>query len=178
MVAPYGKKIVFAAAALLAAVALIIFFAFFAYRFADFNGKQPFSEQDRLQDISLLFPGYKSAVVVAPNMRISVAVADTDYKKTKGLGGVTNLPENSGMLFVFENSDFHPFWMKGMKIPIDIVWINENYQVVYLEENVKPESYPNVFMPDKKARFVLEISAGSAEKSGLSFGNTLKVENL
>src|SRR3989344_5995676 len=57
---------------------------------------------------------------------INIQIADNDEERSKGLSGVTSLGKSEGMLFVFDSKDVTPsFWMKGMKIPLDIIWIDD-----------------------------------------------------
>lgn len=102
-----------------------------------------------------------------------VEIVDTQDKRTLGLSGRESLPDDSGMLFVFENSYFHGFWMKDMNFPIDIIWLDENLKVVHIEKNVQPESFPEVYLPDKPALYVLEINAGEAEKNSIKVGSEI-----
>src|SRR5574341_1002590 len=69
---------------------------------------------------------------------VQAYVANTDAKRQKGLSGRESLGDNQGMLFVFEKPDTQPsFWMKDMKIAIDILWI-DNDQIVQIDKNVQP----------------------------------------
>ena len=79
------------------------------------------------------------------------------------------------MLFVFERSGHHGFWMKDMNFPIDILWLR-NSRVVYVAENVRPPSSgktPVTITPDKSANLVLELDAGQVRALGLAVGSTL-----
>lgn len=89
-------------------------------------------------------------------------VADTSAKRTKGLSGRANLPENQGMLFVFGAPDIYGFWMKGMRIPLDILWI-KGLKVVAIEKNISATS-TQVYYPPEPVDRVLEINAGLADK--------------
>lgn len=80
----------------------------------------------------------------------------------KGLGGRFRLAKNHGMLFIFEHADAYCFWMKDMHFPLDILWFNDNYQLVYSQVNVSPGSYPELFCPAANALYVLEVNAGQA----------------
>lgn len=90
---------------------------------------------------------------------LDVTLADEQSERVQGLSGVPSLRDFEGKLFIFDVDDKHGFWMKDMLIPIDIIWINKNLEVVYIEENVAPNSYPEVFGPPVDARFVLEMNA-------------------
>ena len=62
---------------------------------------------------------------------LKVEIADTESKRNKGLSNRESMATDSGMLFVFPKSDKYVFWMKGMKIALDFVWIKD-FQVVDL----------------------------------------------
>lgn len=104
-------------------------------------------------------------------------VADTDELRAKGLGGRQELEVNQAMLFVFDKNDQHSVWMKGMRIPIDIIWLNENKKVVHIEHDVWPDNEPHeTYVPPKPARYIIEIAAGEAKKSGLKVGAQVQFE--
>jgi uncharacterized membrane protein (UPF0127 family) len=92
-----------------------------------------------------------------------VLVADTSSTRSRGLAAVDMLTSREGMLFIFDQSGTHGIWMKDVKYPIDIIWISENFRIVDIKKNAKPESYPEVFRPSKPARYVLEVPAGSID---------------
>ena len=102
---------------------------------------------------------------------LSVYVADTGILREKGLGGRESLSEGYGMLFIFEKADFQSFWMKDMKFPIDIIWIDETKRVVFVKNKVSPASYPETFSPKVSAKYVLETPAGFSEKNRLKVGD-------
>lgn len=92
-------------------------------------------------------------------------VADTDAERKQGLSGVDTLAASEGMLFVFPSNDTWSIWMKGMNLPIDIVWLDEDKRVVHTEKNVQPDSPPHAtYRPSVPARYVVELSAGSVKK--------------
>lgn len=102
---------------------------------------------------------------------ISAEIATDLESRIRGLSGRELLLENFGLLFIFPESDFHGIWMKEMKFPIDIIWLNREKQIVDLAIDVPPDSYPQVFYPREKALFVLEILAGTAQKIGIKVGD-------
>ena len=106
-----------------------------------------------------------------------VEVADNPIKRAQGLMFRKELNENSGMLFVFPNSGKYSFWMKNTFIPLDIIWIDENLEVVYIYENAQPCSDEcDSIIPDKEAKYVLEINARLAEKYGIEIGDVIKLQ--
>lgn len=98
-------------------------------------------------------------------------VADTEDKRVRGLSGVEKLSPDGGMILKFETEGMWSIWMKDMKIPLDIIWINEEKKIVYIVKNATPElSTDTVFSPKEKARYVIELPAGSVEKAGIKAG--------
>lgn len=113
-----------------------------------------------------------------------IEIADTPTEREKGLGGVTNLEENNGMLFTSEQKDTLPiFWMKGMLIPLDIIWINDG-KVVKIDKNIPnpdpntPESELKRYSPASPVDYVLEVNAGFSDKFGLKVGDTAEGDSI
>ena len=118
--------------------------------------------------------------VVMPNgTTIAARVADTDETRAKGLAGVERLDDNSGMLFAFSTSGTYSMWMKGMNMSIDILWLDEQGKVVHLAAQVPAPVDDQADLPtyvnDQPAKYVLELAAGEAEKTGIKEGDTLKL---
>ena len=109
--------------------------------------------------------------ITAPHGAIVAEVVDTKASRELGLSGRTGLHVNEGMLFVFDVSGKYGFWMKDMLFPIDIVWINQNGVIVKSESNLEANSYPNTFINDVDASYVLEVASGSIERYGLYLGS-------
>lgn len=127
------------------------------------------------------FPFLKSSSVTIKDQKFSVTVAKTLEQTEAGLSEKQSLPENQGMLFVFEKPDYYPFWMKNMKFPIDIIYINKNKIVTIVENTPVPnqniQQIP-IYKPETQADMVLEINAGLSKKYGFKNGDEIKVENL
>lgn len=122
----------------------------------------------------------KNPTITISNQKISLIVAKTVKEKEVGLSEKTSLPQDSGMIFVFDNADQYPFWMKNMKFPIDIIYINQN-KIVNIFDNLQPVSKdetPPIIRPDEPADKVLEINAGLSNKYGFKKGDEVKIENL
>lgn len=102
---------------------------------------------------------------------IKVETVSTPEMQEKGLSGRKNLKENEGMLFIFNKPGIYPFWMKDMNFPIDIIWLGEDLRAVSIKKNAKPESFPEIFKPDKNSKYVLEVVSGFLEKNNLREGD-------
>ena len=104
---------------------------------------------------------------------VIVDVADTEQARQKGLSGNPGLVPGRGMLFIFDKDDAWGMWMKDMHFSIDILWIDAGGQVVSIQRNVAPESYPTVFRPSSSARYVLEVPAGFSTANNINEGSTM-----
>jgi len=112
---------------------------------------------------------------------LKTELALTSEAQQKGLSGRRELQEDESMLFIFNYPSRYSFWMKDMNFPIDIVWIDEKLNVVYIKENATPESYlptgqagPESFTPNKNSKYVLEVFASFSEKNNLKVGDKVK----
>ncbi len=65
---------------------------------------------------------------------IHVDLAITPDQQAKGLSIKNTLNDNEGMLFLFNVPGEYSFWMKDMKFPLDIIWINSNHEIVHIEK--------------------------------------------
>lgn len=103
----------------------------------------------------------KQTKVCFDSQCFKVEIAQTQEKLTKGLMLRKSLDPDKGMLFIFEIEHEHSFWMKDTFIPLDIIWINMNKEVVHIERNVQPCAEEcEIIVPDAKAKYVLEINPG------------------
>jgi len=109
--------------------------------------------------------------VLLGDVTIHVDVAQTEKEKEQGLSGIEVLPQNEGKLFIFDVPDTYGIWMKEMRFPIDIIWIDSSFSIVSIKTKALPESYPAVFMPEKPAQYVLEVNAGFAKQHMLEVGS-------
>jgi uncharacterized membrane protein (UPF0127 family) len=106
-------------------------------------------------------------------LQVEVMVKDED--RAMGVMFRPSLPQDRGLLFVFERPDFHGFWMKNCKFAIDMVWLDEEKRVVHLAEAVPPcKSDPcPVYAPLRRASYVIEMNAGRARREKAVVGATV-----
>ena len=115
--------------------------------------------------------------VTVDNAVFEVEVADTSELRSKGLSGRDSLPDMSGMIFIFESGRASDFWMKGMRIPIDFVWIGQECTVVDTHANVHPpapgtsDGELTMYRSGSPAVYTLEINAGKVEELGIEVGD-------
>lgn len=104
---------------------------------------------------------------------IQIEIARTQEERMKGLQARRNLGKDRGMLFIFQGSKKHSFWMKDTFIALDIVWIDASKRIVMIIPNVLPcetEQCP-VYTPSKDALYVLEVNSGVTIELGLKVGD-------
>ncbi len=109
---------------------------------------------------------------------IDVEVATTPTQSQRGLGYRDALPADAGMLFDLRTSRLQQFWMKGMRFPLDMVWIGEDKRVVSITADIPPQpGVPDAqlrkYTADAPVRYVLELNAGTAARFGLAPGTQL-----
>lgn len=95
--------------------------------------------------------------------KYKVKLAESDEELSTGLQNVENLPEDEGMLFIMKEPDEVSFWMKDTKIPLDIIFLDEELEVISVHEGI-PES--EEFITEENVNFVLEVNKNSGIKSG------------
>lgn len=121
----------------------------------------------------------RSTKVTIEGQTFSVKVAKTDKDKQIGLSETKRLSINKGMLFVFETSDYYSFWMKNMKFPIDIIYINGD-KVTYVVNSapVPTDNNLSIYQPSEKSDKVLEINSGLSKKYNIKVGSPVKIQGL
>jgi hypothetical protein len=133
---------------------------------ADINQiREPSRETSQVSEIKSLLIG---------NREINVILVQTPEERQMGLSGRTNLPANTGMLFVFETPGTYGFWMKDMLFSIDMVWISADKRIIHIEKSVSPDTFPKAFSPKDPALYVLEVKAGFSDKNNIKVGDTIK----
>lgn len=104
------------------------------------------------------------------NKSYQVSLAETEEEQMKGLQGVHTLPEDEGILFVFEESGDVGFWMKDTLIPLDIIYINDDDEVIAVEQGVPGDE---TILEHSDVKYVLEVN----KDSGIKIGDELDIED-
>jgi uncharacterized membrane protein (UPF0127 family) len=115
--------------------------------------------------------------VVLNGERFTVEVAESQQKQALGLMFRDSLPDDQGMLFIFPAEGFRSFWMKNTRIPLDIMYFDEDLKLVSVAENAQPcrtSRCPN-YPSEGPAKYVLELNAGKAAELGLRPGDELQL---
>jgi len=109
--------------------------------------------------------------------RYQVEIADNDAERARGLMFRDQLPDGQGMLFIHDDEEPQSYWMKNTRIPLDILYFDNQHNLVSQQRDVPPCSAGDRCPPypsNAPARFVLELNAGQAAKLGLKDGTPLK----
>ena len=109
---------------------------------------------------------------------IKVEVAATPDLRARGLMYRDSLPADRGMLFIYPDEAPRGFWMKNTRIPLDILYFDEDLKLVSVSRNVPTCSLgdrcPN-YPSRAPAFYVLELNAGVAAEIGVAKGDELKL---
>lgn len=103
-------------------------------------------------------------------------VASSDLQRAKGLSGVTELPQNEAMLFVYDTDQANQIWMKDMKMRIDAVWLSSDRKVVHTEKALSPDNYPEKYGPKSQTRYVIELPEGAVDRARIKVGMQAIIE--
>ena len=114
------------------------------------------------------------AVLIAGSHRYYLQLAVTPAQQELGLGDRVKLPLDNGMLFVYHSSGTRCFWMKGMRFALDMIWLSQTDEVVSVQPDVSPNSYPSAYCT--LAQDVIEVGAGQAHFAGIVVDRVVKLE--
>ena len=111
------------------------------------------------------------------DITILVEIAEDEYSRAKGLMYRENIPENQGMLFIFEKDDYQSFWMKNTPTALDIIFINSDLEIVTIAKDTKP--YNTRSIPSTKpAKYVVEVVSGFTDRNEIKEGDHIKWNRL
>lgn len=124
--------------------------------------------------------GASGAEIILPDgFKVGARLALTPEEHGKGLMFINDLPQNTGMLFVFNDDGVKDFWMKNTFIDLDMVFLSREMKAGRIFHRV-PRSFTGqpeaeVARAGAPARFVLELAGGTARAHGLKPGSKLKI---
>lgn len=100
---------------------------------------------------------------------IDVEIAETDEARTRGLMGRRSLPPGSGMFFIMDASDTTGFWMRNTPLPLDILFVAPDSQIINIAKRTTPFSEA-VIRPTAPKKYVVEVRAGFTDRQGITDG--------
>lgn len=128
---------------------------------------------------TLIYPKIASSTVYMTlgDGIFQASLATNDAQRENGLSDVSELSDGRALLMVFPNEANWGIWMKDMKIPIDIIWLNSDKKVVYVVTNASPKtSADTVFTPKLAAKYVIELPAGTVESKSIKLNSLAAFE--
>lgn len=120
--------------------------------------------------------GTKVGILTAGKIQVRVEIAETDNELELGLGNRDTIADDAGMLFILGGPDLSGIWMKDMRFPLDILWLDEAFRVVDMRENIAVETYPEIFYSKKPAWYVVEMKGKATAKQGITIGTVFSLK--
>lgn len=136
-------------------------------------------------DTKLETVNFPKGTIKVDNVVLQVQIADTDPARTRGLMFQNELPYDKGMIFVFDDEQIRSMWMLNMQFPLDLIWFDHEGNVVHIEKNAEPcksalETMTCTFQnaENKKAQYVLEVTAGFVDKFNITEKSKLQIISI
>lgn len=105
-------------------------------------------------------------------IKIGLEIADNEYERQLGLMNRKSMEENQGMLFIFQYERMQSFWMRNTLIPLDILFINKDKEIITIHKNTKTlstQGYPST----GPAIYVVELLGGFTDKHNIVIGDKI-----
>ncbi len=115
---------------------------------------------------------------------LEVQVADTEPRRVRGLMFQEQLPDDQGMIFVFDKPGSYSLWMLNMQFPLDMIWFDGNGKVIHIEKDIPPcKSALEIatcqsLVPDGEAKYVLEVTAGFIDSNNITQDSILTIISI
>ena len=136
-------------------------------------------------DVKLESVEFPRGTIKLDDKIMEVQIADYDSLRVRGLMFQDELPYNEGMLFVFDESGTRPMWMLNMQFNLDVIWFDENANVVTIEKDVPPcQTTVEVVacrengVSGDNAKYVLEVTAGFVDKFNITENSKMEIISI
>ena len=122
---------------------------------------------------------FRRVTFLPGNATIMAEVADTEQMRQRGLMFRTHLDEDKGMIFYFDSTGYHAFYMYNTRIPLSVIFLNENLRIVDIQEmgpclELNPSASP-VYAPAAACKYAIEVNPEFVLKHGIKPGGTVKI---
>lgn len=107
--------------------------------------------------------------------KIDIEIADNDDKRMQGLMYRRSMDDEKGMLFIFQREEPQSFWMKNTVIPLDIMFVNKNKEIIKIHKSTTPFSEKSL-PSEKPATYVVEVNGGFSDKYGIREGDLINFQ--
>lgn len=98
---------------------------------------------------------------------IDIEIAESEQDRATGLMGRRGLPANSGMFFIMDDVDTTGFWMKNTPLPLDIMFVGADSQIINIVKRTTPFS-EEVIRPTAPKKYVVEVRGGYTDRAGIT----------
>ena len=136
-------------------------------------------------DVKLESVEFPRGTIILDDKILEVQIADSDSLRVRGLMFQDELPYNEGMLFVFDESGTRPMWMLNMQFNLDVIWFDENVNVVAIEKDIPPcKTTVEVVacrengVSGDNAMYVLEVTAGFVDEFNITENSKLEIISI
>ncbi|MBK7036951.1 MAG: DUF192 domain-containing protein [Chitinophagales bacterium] len=105
-------------------------------------------------------------------VKVNIEIADNDAERQMGLMNRSFMNNSQAMLFIFDVEEPQAFWMKNTIIPLDIIYVNSNKEIVSIAANTEP--YSEKSLPSgRPAIYVVEVNGGFCDQYGIAAGSKI-----
>jgi len=159
-----NKKFLLPALSIVLIVIIVIYWLFSA----------DFSQKKNLPAVKNQSPlGQGRLTFISPDSSqkksILIEIAEDDYTRVKGLMYRETLPENQGMLFIFDDEKIQSFWMKNTPLSLDMLFADADKQIVRIHKYTKPYTTQS-YSSGEPSVYVVEVVAGFTDQYGIEPG--------
>jgi uncharacterized membrane protein (UPF0127 family) len=122
----------------------------------------------------------RRVIFLPVNAALRAEVADTDAARAKGLMHRAHLGKNEGMIFYFDAPGYHAFYMYNTRIPLSVIFLNENLRIVDIKDMAPckeqdPSDCP-VYRPRAACKYAIEVNQEFIRKHRIKRGDLIRIE--
>jgi len=136
-------------------------------------------------DVKLEYVEFPRGTIKVDDKILEVQIADSDSLRVRGLMFQNELPYDEGMLFVFDGSSTRVMWMLNMQFNLDVIWFDENVNVVAIEKDIPPckTTFEVVACRENgvsgdNAKYVLEVTAGFVDQFNITENSKMEIISI
>jgi uncharacterized membrane protein (UPF0127 family) len=127
---------------------------------------------------------FPRGTILVDDVALEVQIADSEPRRVRGLMFQEQLPYDQGMIFVFDDPGLYSLWMLNMQFSLDMIWFDQDGNVVHIEKNVPPcKTVVEItgcqsVVPDKEATYVLEVASGFIDQNNITANSKLTIISI
>jgi len=127
---------------------------------------------------------FPRGTILVDDIALEVQIADSEPRRVRGLMFQDQLPPDQGMIFVFNEPGLYSLWMLNMQFPLDMIWFDQNGNVVHIEKDVPPCKTAleittcQSVVPDDEALYVLEVTSGFIDQNNITYDSKLSIISI